>query len=212
MEQTERALKTLRRLGVGRATIIGHDLGGILLQQLVQRTIEDPATLEIEHAVFSNSSVYAELYRPTLAQQALVDPVNGKLLARKITRATLEASLAPMFPKHPLQTSRIDDLWTAISLNNGQHLWPQQMIYMAERADLGATWIEAMHRTSMPLSFIYGLADPISGAQILSHAEIDLPFARCIGLSGLGHYPHIEAASEFSAALRLILPQAFRDA
>jgi pimeloyl-ACP methyl ester carboxylesterase len=208
--QTDRALKILLNLGVTKATIIGHDLGGILLQQLLHRALNGETTLEIEQAIFAKSSVYPQLYRPTPTQLALVDPAQGKLLARRITRETLGASMAAMFPTNAPSSDRVDDLWLAISRNDGQHLWPEQLIYMAERAKLGGGWVEAMRQTRTPLGFIYGIADPISGAHILAEVETDLPSARRIGLAGLGHYPQIESAPEFSAVLRTLVQQTAR--
>ncbi len=205
IEQTSRTVALLRHIGVDRAIIVSHDLGGILLQQLLHESSAGALDLIIEHAIFSNSSVYPDLYRPTPAQLALVDPAHGKLLARNINRTALEASLAAMFPEHPPDADRVDDFWAAISTNDGQLLWPEQLVYMAERAQSGGAWVEAMRRTQTPLGFIYGLSDEISGAQILSHAQTDLPSARCIGLPGLGHYPHVEAPAEFIGALREII-------
>jgi len=209
--QTDRALNILQSLGVTRATVIGHDLGGILLQQFLHRALHGQVpSLEIEQAIFSNSSVYPKLYRPTPTQLALVDPAQGKLLATKVTRDTLAASMMTIFPTNPPTSDRIDDLWAAISRNDGQHLWPAQLIYMKERADLGEGWVDAMRRTNKPLGFIYGLADPISGEHILNEVETGLPDAQRIGLAGLGHYPQIESAQEFNAALRALLQQAAR--
>lgn len=203
--QTERVLTILKRLGVTRASVVGHNLGGIILQQLLHRAQTGTATLEIERAIFSNSSVYAELYRPTPTQLALVDPVKGKLIAQQISKTSLEASMATLFPSHPLSADRVSELWEAISTKDGQLLWPQQLVYMKERAELGDAWVAAMHATSTPLGFIYGLADQISGEQILTHAKADLPAAQCIGLPGLGHYPQIESAPDFITALRSVL-------
>ena len=208
--QTDRALNILGSLGITRATVIGHDLGGILLQQFLHRALHGETHLEIEQAIFSNSSVYPKLYRPTPTQLALVDPARGKLVAQQITRESLAASMTAIFPAHPLTSDRVDDLWTAISRNDGQYLWPDQLVYMAERAELGEKWLDAMRRTKMPLGFIYGVADPISGEHIIAQAESDLPGARCIRLAGLGHYPQVESAPEFSVVLRAVLQQAAR--
>lgn len=202
--QTDRALTILKRLGVTRAIVVGHNLGGIILQQLLHRAQTGTASLAIERAIFANSSVYPQLYRPTPTQLALADPVQGKVIAQKISRTSLEASMATLFPSHPLSADRVSELWEAISTKDGQLLWPQQLVYMKERAELGDAWVAAMHATSPPLGFIYGLADQISGEQILAHAKADLPAAQCIGLPGLGHYPQIESAPDFIAALRSV--------
>ena len=206
--QTDRALAILDRLGVEQATVIAHDLGGILLQQLLHRAAQGQSALQITQAIFCNSSVYAELYKPTPMQVALVDPAQGKLLARQISHEGLSAAFAAMFPAHPLEPEQIDDIWTAISREDGQHLWPQHLVYMAERAAAGAAWVDTMRRTTTPLGFIYGLADPISGAQIIAQAEKDLQGARCIGLPGLGHYPQLESPTAFTTALRTLLQKA----
>lgn len=203
--QTDRALAVLEKLGVDDATVVGHDLGGILLQQFLERGLRSQMPLAMERAIFINSSVYADLYRPTPTQTALADPVHGPALARAITGSMLEDSMATLFPGHPLSSARFAELWEAIAREDGHHLWPQQLIYMSERAALGGVWEKALHETSTPLGFVYGLADPISGAQILSHAEADLPDATCIGLAGLGHFPQVEAAGDVARALRVIL-------
>lgn len=205
IRQTGRALALLEKLGIHEATVIGHDLGGILLQQFIERHVEKKTALDLDCAIFMNSSVYAELYRPAPAQELLADPEHGPAIAREISREALETSMAPLFPKNLPPAARIDDLWTAISRENGHHLWPQHLVYMKERAAAASAWEKALHETSARLGFVYGLADPISGAQILARAEADLPDAACIGLPGLGHFPQVEAAADVVRALRLVL-------
>ena len=203
--QTDRALAVLRRLSVKTATVIGHDFGGILLQQYLHRASRGPIGLTIERAVFSNSSVYPDLYRPTPTQVALVDSAQGKMLARQISREMLMASTGSMFPSYSPTPEQVEGMWNSIARENGQHLWPEQLVYMAERAEHGHEWVQAMHQTATPLGFIYGLADPISGAQILARAEVELPRANCVGLEGLGHYPQVESPHAFAEALRAML-------
>lgn len=204
-KQTDRVLETLKFLGIARARIIAHDLGGILLQQMIFRSGQENSGLVIDHAVFSNSSVFPDLYRPTPMQVALVDPAEGKALARQISQPMLEASLASLFPARPPAPERITDLWKAISRDEGQLLWPEHLVYMQERAEQGSDWVDEMRRTLTPMSFIYGLADEISGAQILTRAGSDLLGSDRIGLDGLGHYPHVESPADFASALRATL-------
>lgn len=203
--QTDRALQILARLDVTEARVVAHDLGGIILQQILHRAALGSADVAIAQAIFANSSVFAELYRPTPTQLALADPAQGKALARQISRETLQASLTTLFPSQPPRPALLEDLWSAISREDGHHLWPEQLVYMAERAESGGAWVEAMRGASCPLGFIYGLADPISGKQILAEATLRLPGAQCVGLEGLGHYPQLEDPKAFIGALRDIL-------
>jgi pimeloyl-ACP methyl ester carboxylesterase len=199
--QTDRALAVLGALGITKMDIVAHDLGGILLQEMLHRKLAGTLELSPRRAIIMNSSVYAELYRPTPMQIALVDPVQGPVLARSLSRATLEALIAPLFPSRRLIAEELDDMWSAISRDNGQLLWPQNLVYMAERSRLSQQWEAALANTSVELGFAYGVADPISGAAILERARSQLPGARIIELAGLGHFPQIERPDDVAGAL-----------
>lgn len=203
--QTNRVLQLLERLGIVEADIVAHDLGGILLQDILHRELTGKLPLSLRRAIVVNSSVFPELYRPTPAQVALADPVQGPALARSLSRATFEAGMTPLFPSRRLAEAELDDMWRAIHLDEGQLLWPQHLVYMAERARFAQQWEEAMARTSVKLGFIYGTADPISGIAILDRARERLPNAALIALAGLGHFPQIEHPAHVADAIASLL-------
>ncbi|GGC92720.1 alpha/beta fold hydrolase [Chelatococcus reniformis] len=203
--QTDRALAILSALGVAQAQVVAHDLGGILLQELLHRHEEGRLAFTLQQAIFMNSSVFPALYRPTPAQQALVDPVQGPPLARALTRESLAASLAPLFPSRRLSDAEVDDLWTSVQHEGGQLLWPKHLVYMAERARLAAPWEAALAQTRVPLGFLYGLADPISGGAIVERAAAVLPHATTAGLPGLGHFPQVERPDDVADGLAKLL-------
>ncbi|WP_454631049.1 alpha/beta fold hydrolase [Bradyrhizobium cenepequi] len=203
--QTDRALAILATLGVTEADIVAHDLGGILLQDMLHRQLESRQELGPRQAIFMNSSVYAELYRPSPTQLALADPVQGPIIARSLSRATFEGAMAPLFPSRRLAASELDDMWDAIRREDGQLLWPQHLVYMAERSRLSPQWEAALSQTSVKLGFVYGAADPISGSAILERASAKLPNARVTALADLGHYPQLERPDEVADALAKLL-------
>ncbi|MGO4712858.1 alpha/beta fold hydrolase [Bradyrhizobium sp. 2TAF24] len=203
--QTSRALAVLEALGITAADIVAHDLGGILLQDMLHRKLDGRLGLAVGQAIFMNSSVYAELYRPGPAQLALADPVQGPVLARSLSRETFAAAVAPLFPSRQLAASELDDMWDAVRREDGQLLWPQHLIYMAERSKLSRQWEAALTQTRTRLGFVYGAADAISGAAILERAAAQLPNAAVVGLAGLGHYPQLERPDEVADALARLL-------
>ncbi|MGY3609743.1 MULTISPECIES: alpha/beta fold hydrolase [unclassified Bradyrhizobium] len=203
--QTDRALAILAALGVTEADVVAHDLGGILLQDMLHRQLAGRLELGLRQAIFMNSSVYAELYRPTPTQLALADPVQGPIISRSLSRATLEAAMATLFPSRRLAASELDDMWDAIRRADGQLLWPRHLVYMAERSRLSPQWEAALSQTGVKLGFVYGAADPISGSAILERASAKLPHARVTALAGLGHYPQLERPDEVADALTKLL-------
>ncbi|WP_431237155.1 alpha/beta fold hydrolase [Mycolicibacterium aichiense] len=53
-----------------------------------------------------------------------------------------------------------------------------------------------------PLRLICGLADPVSGQQVLREATRLLPRAHVTALDGVGHFPQTEAPAAVVAAIR----------
>lgn len=203
--QTDRALAVLAALGIADGDIVAHDLGGILLQEMLHRKLAGTLAFAPRRAIIMNSSVYAELYRPTPTQIALVDPVQGPVLARSLSRAALEALIAPLFPSRRPSAEEIDGMWDAISRDNGQLLWPQNLVYMAERSRFSQHWEAALEQTDIELGFAYGTADPISGTAILERARSRLPNSRITELAGLGHFPQVERPDHVADALANLL-------
>ena len=53
----------------------------------------------------------------------------------------------------------------------------------------------------MPLAFIWGMLDPISGAHMAARIRERLPRARMCELSDVSHWPALEAPQRVSAEL-----------
>ena len=77
--------------------------------------------------------------------------------------------------------------------------------YIPERKQHHARWESALERTNVPLRFIWGMADPVSGAPVAAQIRATLPAARVKTLDDVGHYPHVEVPDQVLAELRTLL-------
>ena len=59
----------------------------------------------------------------------------------------------------------------------------------------------ALEQTDVPLAFIWGMLDPISGAHMAARIRERLPRARMCELSDVSHWPALEAPQRVSAEL-----------
>lgn len=65
--------------------------------------------------------------------------------------------------------------------------------YLGERAEKEARWTRALAEADVPLRFVWGLEDPVSGRSILEGIREELPDPDVVELDDVGHYPQIEA-------------------
>ncbi len=73
---------------------------------------------------------------------------------------------------------------------------PQLIRYMPERRQHRARWVGALQNSPVPLAFINGIADPISGQHMVDRYRELVPAPRICVLPGIGHYPQCEAPDE----------------
>ena len=64
---------------------------------------------------------------------------------------------------------------------------------MADREQFCRRWEGAIESTQVPLQFVWGMADPVSGAHVADRIRARLPGARLVELTDVGHYPQLEA-------------------
>jgi pimeloyl-ACP methyl ester carboxylesterase len=100
--------------------------------------------------------------------------------------------------------NEIDTLWQLIEHNNGKRVLPKLLRYIDERNQYGKRWVESMISTVVPLYFINGLHDPISGQHMLDHYIDIIPHPRTTALD-VGHYPQLEAPEKVLTLYRTFL-------
>ena len=73
--------------------------------------------------------------------------------------------------------------------------------YMRDRERHGDRWVGALERTDVPLAFVWGMLDPISGAHMAERIRERLPRAPMCALDDVAHWPPLEAPERVAAAM-----------
>jgi pimeloyl-ACP methyl ester carboxylesterase len=73
--------------------------------------------------------------------------------------------------------------------------------YMTDRRAHGDRWTSALEQTDVPLNFIWGMLDPVSGAHMADRIKERLPDAPITELADVGHWPSLEAPDRVRAAI-----------
>jgi pimeloyl-ACP methyl ester carboxylesterase len=73
--------------------------------------------------------------------------------------------------------------------------------YMTDRVTHAGRWVGALEQTDVPLRFVWGMLDPVSGAHMAARIKERLPHAPFTPLDDVGHWPPLEAPDRVQAAI-----------
>jgi len=202
MEQADLIEALLAQHHVNHWHTLAHDYGDTVAQELLARQIERGGSNAhgMDSLVLLNGGLFAESHRPRLIQKLLLTRL-GPWLARRLNRSRFGRAFSAVFgPDHQPSSSDLDEIWTLICHNSGQLRAPELLRYIPERKQYRARWVGALIESPVPIRFINGLLDPISGAHMVAHFRELIRNADVVELADLGHYPHWEAPDRVLAA------------
>jgi len=200
-EQADLVEAAWARAGVGSTAIIAHDYAVSVTQELLARRAEGRLAVELEEIHLMNGGVYPELHRPQPLQLALLDPEQGPQVSAMVNRELFIAGLAPTFAPGFDAAADSADIWAATHRGGGERISHLLIRYIADREEHGRRWTGALEQTDVPLAFIWGMLDPVSGAHMAERIRERLPSSRFLALGGVGHWPPLEAPAQLAEAV-----------
>ena len=197
LDQADLIEQLLADKGIDHCSIISHDYGDTVAQELLARFNERQESGEIglliERLCLLNGGLFPEVHRPLLVQKILMSPL-GPLVSRLFNRKKLGKNFKSIFgPKTQPTEAELDDFWILVAGNGGRYIFHLLIRYMAERVTHRKRWVGALQNTKVPLRFINGSADPISGQHMAKRYREFLPNPDVVELDQIGHFPLIEA-------------------
>ena len=194
VDQAAMIQSLLSRLKISEYTILAHDYGDSVAQELLARAHFSESGETLVAVTFLNGGLFPETHRPRPIQRLLMSPL-GPLIARLTSRPTFDNTMTGIFgPDTPPSKDLLDAFWEMIERDQGRRVFPKLIRYMAERKVMRNRWVEAMQETRIPLQLICGETDPVSGAHLADRAQELIPRMRIERLPSIGHYPQVEDA------------------
>jgi pimeloyl-ACP methyl ester carboxylesterase len=202
LRQADLVEDLLRRRPAARTVfIVAHDMGTSVATELMARDLEGRLNVDLVGALLFNGSIVLERASLTVAQRMLRSRL-GPLFARLSNERVFRQQFGALFSaRHPLDPQEAADQWSLICHNGGRTLGHRLIHYLDERRRYAERWHGAVRDWKGPLSFAWGLQDPVATAAVLD-ALIELrPGAPVDRLPDLGHYPQLEDPGAIVAAL-----------
>lgn len=186
--------------------VLAHDYGDSVAQELLARDGE--GRFDMASCAFLNGGLFPEAHRPLLVQKLLLSPL-GRLIGRMFDRDSLDRDFSRIFgPDTRPSESELDDFWSLIAANRGHHILYRLISYIPERIVQRERWVHAMQQGRVPMRFINGATDPVSGRHMVERYRELVPNPDTVLIPTVGRYPQTEAPAlvlrfyeEFRAAV-----------
>lgn len=184
----------LVHLGIKSVDVLGHDLGASVLQELIARGNTNPVTLRT--AAFMNSGLFSDAYRPRLVQRLMSQSPDwfGAFISAWLTRGMVEESVVSLFgPDTGPSQELLDDWWSILNYKEGKSVSHRLGRLVFDKVSYQDRWISAMQKTSVPMIYLCGSADPNSGLHMAERYAQLVPNPAVKLFENIGHWPQIEA-------------------
>lgn len=187
--------------GIEATRIVAHDYAVSVTQELLARRAEGGLAAEITGVHFLNGGLYPDVHRPEPVQLALLDPEQGPQISALMNEEAMVGALRPTFPGDYDAAADSADIWRTMSRDDGHLITHRLIRYIPDRFANEQRWVGALEQTDVPVGFVWGMLDPVSGAHMEQRIRERLPDAPLLALDDVGHWPALEAPDRVSAAL-----------
>jgi pimeloyl-ACP methyl ester carboxylesterase len=205
LEQADLVETVVTATTTGPVVLVAHDMGTSVTTELLARDLHGQLAFDLQRAVLSNGSVLLDRASLRPIQNVLRGPL-GPVAARLANRRMFSREFARLFgANHPLSDDEAAAQWALLSHNGGHRIAHLLTSYLNERVRYASRWHDAVREWPKPLSFLWGLDDPVATTNVLDGLHQLRPTADVIEVRGVGHYPQIEVPEVFArSALSLL--------
>jgi pimeloyl-ACP methyl ester carboxylesterase len=201
IEQTDLVQALWDREGVRETILVAHDYAVSVAQELLARRAEGALGAELLAVHLLNGGLYPGVHRRQPTQDALLDPEQGPRIGELMNEELFVAGVRPTFAEGYDAAADSAEMWRAMEREGGQRIGHLLIRYILDRERHEDRWVRALEQTGVPLSFVWGMLDPVSGAHMAERIRERLPDAPLLALADVAHWPQLEAPSRVTGAL-----------
>lgn len=180
--------------GVEETALVVHDYSVSMVQELLARMIEGTwQGPRVTGILLLNGGLFYSRIEPRPIQTLLRNRWTGPIVSRLVTKGSFKRAMRRIWSdEHPVDRDELDQMWLAITMRGGRTISHRVARYLDEREANEKRWTQALVDSPVPLTFAWGLQDPVSGSAMVDGLE-DLGLGdRVVAWEDVGHYPQFE--------------------
>jgi pimeloyl-ACP methyl ester carboxylesterase len=158
-------------VGAESAVLLAHDRGtSVSLRHTLDAAAGRTAT-RVEHLVLTNGNIFLPLSELTDFQRLVLDPATADDVLAVITPELLAQGMgaATFWPPRTGDDPEIRALADTFAHADGVRVLHETIQYLVERAADEREWLEALARTDVPTTVIWGMNDAVAPPRVAMH-------------------------------------------
>ncbi len=182
--------------------LVAHDYSVSVGQELLARRAEGALGVDLRGVVWMNGGLYPDLHRPTVGQQMLLDPDHGAEVAAAVDEAAFVNGIRGTWgTRRPFDEADVGEMWRSMDERGGVRIMHELLHYVADRRRHADRWQAALEGAEVPMAFVWGELDPVSGGHVMVRLRERLTHTRLVPLADVGHWPMLEAPDVVAGAI-----------
>lgn len=191
-DHADQVERLLLEKGIRECGILAHDYGDTVAQELLARHNERKLKTSLRYLCFLNGGIFPEVHHPILVQKLLLSPI-GWLISNLLNEKSFSKNFSSIFGSNTKpDVKELNEFWSLVERSGGKEIYHRLIRYIPERRMNRERWVGALLKTSVPLRFINGGADPISGSHMAQRYRELVRSPDTVILENIGHYPQVE--------------------
>lgn len=203
VDQLEVLVDLWDRMGVEQTALIAHDYSVSLAQEALARLDEGAwEGPSLDSMTLLNGGLFYSAIDRKLIQDVLRWPIVGTLVGAAIPYPVFARELADTFAEaHRPSHEQLKQHWEAVTRRGGRWRIADVADYLDDRRAHEDRWTQALVAPPVPVRYVWGPEDPISGRSIQAALRDRVPDPDVVEFDGVGHYPQLEAPERVLEAL-----------
>jgi pimeloyl-ACP methyl ester carboxylesterase len=158
-------------LGARAGAVVAHDRGDSVALAFAARCAAGESPFELRRLVLSNGNMFLPLSNLTMFQRLVLDHDSAPQVLEALTPEVPAAGLGEhtFTPPRSLEDPAIAALAQTFAANDGVAVIHDTIQYLVERSQNERGWLEALARSPVPTTLVWGLYDTVSPLRVAAH-------------------------------------------
>lgn len=198
IDQTDYVVALLESLELTEISILGHDYGIAIAQELLARQNGGLLPFTITDFTYCNGNLPINNSYFLDSKENIKKEVAGKMIGMLTAFGIFKKTVkSVIFEDNTISEDELLEMWKQLESNNGRSIIKFIYDYLRERKIFWNRWTLSLINSKVPVKIIWGSKNRVSEEDYPDALACKVAFSDIYWVENSGHYPMLENPKEF---------------